>query len=222
MRYFIFLIILFLPFFGIAQRVGFVHLGLGANSYKGDLNDTYQQWTASYHAGVLFNKKKRLNGQLNIIAGKIQGNNPDYVFEKDPFSQPNTFFTTSFININYDVHLNLIKKDNFILFISQGVGLIRFSPKDQFNAKLENNFSRRAKGEEYSNIAFTLPTSAGFIYIMPSGYAFGLQTGYLNPTTDYLDNISQWGNSDKKDNVFFGRLSLFLPFSIFHKIEVVN
>ncbi|MCZ6900504.1 MAG: hypothetical protein O7F74_09725, partial [Bacteroidetes bacterium] len=44
----------------------------------------------------------------------------------------------------------------------------------------------------------------------PNGFGFGLQTGYLNTTTDFLDNISQWGNKKGNDNVLVTKFSFVI------------
>ncbi|MCR6638832.1 MAG: hypothetical protein NVV82_07550 [Sporocytophaga sp.] len=141
------------------------------------------------------------------------GQNGKYEFNPDlnPSPTPNTYFKTTLIGINYDLQLNLIKRKWGCFFISQGIGLMRFTPKDQHNDKLQTKLSTRAKGEDYNNVTFVFPTKAGVMFFLPSWYAIGLQAGYLNPTSDYLDNISNWGIKKKKDNILTIKISVFIP-----------
>lgn len=191
----------------------FIEAGISPSSYRGDLNSSFQQWTAIYNAGIKFYKKKRFNGNINLFAGNVMGQNGRYEFNPDlnPSPTPNTSFKTTVIGVNYDLQLNLIKRKWGCFFISQGIGLMRFTPKDQNNAKLQNKLSTRAKGEDYNNMTFVFPTKVGLMLFLPSWYAIGLQAGYLNPTSDYLDNISNWGVRKKKDNILTIKLSVFIP-----------
>jgi hypothetical protein len=191
----------------------FIEAGISPSSYRGDLNNSFQQWTALYNAGIKFYKKKRFNGSIILFAGNIMGQNGRYEFNPDlnPSPTPNTYFKTTLMGINYDLQLNLIKRKWGCFFISQGIGLMRFTPKDQNNDKLQTKLSTRAKGEDYNNVTFVFPTKAGVMFFLPSWYAIGLQAGYMNPTSDYLDNISNWGVKKKKDNILTIKLSVFIP-----------
>lgn len=191
----------------------FFELGLSANSYKGDLSSSFDKWTSSVHLGMRFNRKERLNGRFGLMAGNVTGENRDYEFieESGVPASPNKFFNTRLISLNYDLNINLIKTNNFILYFSQGIGLLRFNPRDANNEKLEEKFNTRARNELYNNISFIFPTNLGVMYILPNHYALGFQAGFMNPSTDYIDNISQWGHRDKKDNILMYRLTFYAP-----------
>lgn len=98
-----------------------------------------------------------------------------------------------------------------MIYISQGLGLIRYEPKDENNEPLQKKFDTRASNETYNNVSLMLPTQAGINYILKNGYGVGLQAGWLNPQTDYIDNISQWGNRQKNDNTFLVRFAFMVP-----------
>jgi hypothetical protein len=191
----------------------FLEIGVSANAYRGDLSTQHPKWSSAFHAGLKLNFKKRLNSHLNLAIGTIMGQNPDYVFvsEMNPAPSPNLFFKTNFISANYDLQLNLLKYKGFIVYLSQGIGLIRYEPKDDTNETLQNKFDTRAANETYGNVSLMLPTQAGINYILKNGYGIGLQAGWLNPQTDYIDNISQWGNRQKKDNTFMVRFAFMIP-----------
>ncbi len=197
-----------------AKRVTrFVEVGVSANAYKGDLSGSYQKWSSAFHAGLKLNFKKRLNSHLNIGIGTLTGENLNYkvATEISPEPTPNTFFKTSFVTVNYDLQVHLLKYKGLMVYLSQGFGIIRYEPKDVENNKLLNNFSTRASNESYSNVSVVLPTQAGVNYIFNNGYGVGLQAGWLNSQTDYLDNISQWGNKAKKDNALLFRFAFMVP-----------
>ncbi len=213
MRFFI-LLLLSIPFAASAQLPDkFVHFGIAMNSYKGDMG-TYDKYTGGMQFGVQFNKKKRLNGAFNLGFGSITDDDPS--IESSGLAgatEPNTYFKTNFVYLNYDLHLNIIKKQNLVVYISQGIGFMRFTPKNEDGEKLQSQQNTRISGENYRNSVLMLPTSLGAIYFLPNNIGLSLQTGLMNPSTDYLDNISEFGKSGN-DNVLTFRLAFYVPLSL--------
>jgi hypothetical protein len=191
----------------------FLELGISANAYKGDLSASYQKWTPAFHAGLKLNFKKRFNSHINLAIGSVSGENLNYAVpsEVTPAPTPNTYFKTNFVTVNYDLQLHLLKYKGLMVYISQGIGLIRYEPKDAQNNKLLDNFSSRASNESYSNVSAVLPTQAGIQYILKNGYGIGFQAGWLNLQNDYIDNISLWGSRQKKDNALLYRFAFMVP-----------
>jgi hypothetical protein len=191
----------------------FLEVGLSANAYRGDLVNRYAHWNSALQVGLKLNFKKRINSHLNLGLGSVSGQNMEYTFggETGRVSSPNTYFSTSFVALNYDLQLHLLKYRGWMVYLSQGFGLIRFTPKDADKQSLLMNFASRAGDETYSNIAVLLPTQAGINYVFPNGYGIGVQAGWLNPQTDYLDNISRWGNREKRDNLLNYRFTFMAP-----------
>ncbi|CAA9320668.1 MAG: hypothetical protein AVDCRST_MAG56-6942 [uncultured Cytophagales bacterium] len=190
-----------------------LEVGVAANAYRGDLATKYQKWSSAFQLGLKLNGKKRLNGHFNLGIGTVTGQNPDYQYtgaEAQP-ATPNVYFKTSYVSLNYDLQVNLVKSRHWIAYLSQGAGLFRFSPKDERNQALAGQLDTRAEEESYNNITVLLPTQAGVTYLFDNGYGVGMQSGWLNPQNDYLDNISQWGNRSKKDNVLSFRFSFVAP-----------
>ena len=184
-------------------------LGFGGTSYRGDLTQSFESWGGTFHAGVLFNKKKRVNGFIHLMMGGVRGNNPSYTFSAA--ATPNHYFKTSLFSVGYELRIHIIKKESYCLFVSPGISILRFNPKDEYNNPYSGQLATRAKGEEYSNIALMLPIKIGGAYYMPNGYGIGMDFGFLNPMTDYIDNISDWGNRKKKDNLMQLNLLLYIP-----------
>lgn len=205
-------ILTFYSISSVAQdgRNAWFQLGFGTNAYKGDLQG-YNKWTPSIHFGVIFNKKKRLNGEFNFNIGSLVGDNPNYVFSGNPKATPNIFFQTSFFNVNYQLHLNLIKNERFKIYLFQGIGVLNFNAKNELNENLIQKKSTRAPNEIPNNFCITLPNGIGLLYTLKNNFGFGIQTGFANTRTDYLDNISAWGNQTKKDNVLFAKFQVLVP-----------
>jgi hypothetical protein len=216
----VFLMVL-ISFFSFAQMPDrFLEIGMSGNSYKGDLSSGYYKWAGGYHFGILLNRKKRLNGHFNLMIGNIVAQNPDYYYDNGAATppSPNKFSNTRLITVNYDLHINLVKRSNFIFYLYQGIGAMRFDPRDTDNNKLLDQLNSRAKNETYSNITIFFPHGIGALYTLKQGYGVGLQTGFINPASDYLDNISQWGTVKKKDNILTFKLTLYAPLN-FSKSE---
>ncbi len=191
----------------------YLEIGAAANAYRGDLTKGYEKWSSAVHFGLLFNRRERFNGHLNLAIGTLTGQNPAYVFDGEPgaASAPNRFFRTPFFTLNYDLHFNILKTSRWIVYVSQGIGIVRFKPKDDFGNDLQENLATRSPGETYNNVSLMLPSQAGVTYLFANGYGVGVRSGWLNPQTDYLDNISQWGNRTKKDNALWVRFVFVVP-----------
>jgi len=185
----------------------FLELGVSANAYRGDLTIRYEKWTQAIHVGMKLSRKKRLNGYIGLTIGKVTGENINYTYET------NKFFVTNFIIFNYDLKVNIITREFFVLYLSQGIGLMRFTPKDKDNNDLASNPDTRAKEEskQYRNISFLFPQTIGAIYIFNNHYGVGLQIGLLNQSTDYVDNISLLSDQKIRDNILQYRFILYAP-----------
>jgi hypothetical protein len=188
----------------------FLELGISANAYQGDLS-SYQHWTAVYHLGIKFNQSGKLNSRLGISTGFLTGENRFYAF---PDGTPNNFFRASVISIDYELHFHLIKRRNCMLYLSQGISLIRFNPKNDVGNEFVNLTDTRAIDETYGNIAFALPTGIGAAYILKNGYGIGAQAQILNLQSDYLDNIGLWGVKQGNDNALRFKLFVYAPLKI--------
>ena len=193
-----------------AQSNAKLYLGVGANSYSGDLGNAYSKWTPSFHTGILFNKKKRINGSINLVFGRLTGQTLDQI--QDPDITPNDFFNTSFFSVNYDLQINLVKTEQWKLYLSQGVGFMFYTPKDENSNSLIDQPDTRPPGESYSSISVILPTKIGAFYFINTKFGVGAEVALNNPLTDYLDNISEWGTNDGNDNYMTARFVLVVPF----------
>lgn len=182
-------------------------LGTAMTAYKGELGD-YAAFTALFHARLEQNRSRLLNTAVEFGGGKLTGNNVRYVSET---GTPNRSFNTSLFYLTGHAQLNIIKKPHQRLYIGQGIGLMRFNPKDDRNNSLLNRPDTRAQDENYGNFALLLPTSLGGTYHFPNHLGIGMEIGLMNTRTDYLDNISQLGDPAAKDNVLRIQFSVIAP-----------
>lgn len=185
--------------------------GIGAASHRGDLNDRFPGSGLVAVVGVNLNTSKKLHGNLLLSIGSTSGQQLDYTVPNNPDATPNTFFQSGFIGINHELHFNLVDREKFKFYLSQGVGVMRYVPKDQFGNELSNQINTRALNETYGNLSLMLPSMVGMLYQLPNRLNLGLQAGYYNTLTDYLDNISQWGTNEGSDNILSVRFQVSVP-----------
>ena len=191
-----------------------LQLGVSANAYRGDLNSQFKKWTGTFHAGLLFAKKKRLNGSFQLAVGSVTGQTADRDYPGDPDKTPNTYFKTRIIGINYELHYNIIKNEKVTWYVGQGFGILHYNPRDEYGEDLRDQNATRAEGESYGSITIFLPTKMGAIYFLSNEFGLGLEAGIYNTMTDYLDNVSQWGTKSGNDNMLYFRFFLNIPISI--------
>jgi hypothetical protein len=194
----------------------FIEMGIAAVAYKGDLNHSYEKFTSCFHLNLHFKKNdRRINPFIGLMIGNVTGQNPTYSFAPGDTNAatptPNKFFKTSLLSINFGFLISIIRKENFNFYVGLGLGLMRLNPKDEDNKSLTDQFNTRADNETYNNFTVMLPTFAGMTYRFKNDYRVGFQAGWLNPTTDYIDNISVWGNRQKKDNILSYKFSFYIP-----------
>ncbi len=216
---FIVLIFVFSAFTAFSQTTipnRFVEIGFSTNSYKGDLSHSYNQWANGIHVGILFNKKKRLNGHLNLMMGSAIAQNPNYFFDdgSNPQPTPNKYARIRMFALNYDVHINLYKKHNLIVYLYQGIGILRFDPRSSDNKHLLDDLTTRPPNETYSNICVFLPHGIGALYVSKPGFGVGMQAGFYNTMSNHIDNVALWGDRNKNDNILSYKMTVYIPFII--------
>lgn len=186
--------------------------GLSYNAYRGDLGEGYQSGGLAVQLSYMFGHERRLHGGLHAAAGsftayELQTGPTD--FTSDVF--PNNYFSTRFFSIHYGLQYDIVRRSNWLVYISQGLGIMRFVPRDEQGNSLTDALETRADNESYGNAAAILPTQVGVDYYLPNLLGVGLKLGWLNTTTDYLDNISLLGDRPGNDNVFQLLLQLHVP-----------
>jgi len=196
-----------------AKKKQELFFGMGPTAYKGDLSDGFNKWSMSMHLGIKFNRWNKINGNFLLTIGSVTGQNVGYAFDDGnlPSPSPNRFFKTNIASINYEVHYNFINKEKLKVYASQGIGILRFQPQDEFGAGLVDQVFTRAVNETYGNITLILPTQLGVQYTLPNEYSVGVQVGFTNTLSDYIDNISSWSSSSGQDNIFSYRFQVYIP-----------
>lgn len=206
------LITSFLPGIVLAQKQSLITFGPSANSYRGELSD-YTNWSGGIQAGWIFDANKKFSGSLQAGFATASGSDRNFALQLNS-SDPdiNTFVKTNFLFINYALRFTFLRKEGISAYLSQGVGFMRFSPNDEFGDNLIDQDNTRAPNENYRNISFMLPTGLGATYLLGNGFGVNLEISLLNITSDYFDNISEFGENGS-DNILSTRLLLLVPFN---------
>jgi hypothetical protein len=126
----------------------------------------------------------------------------------------NRFFDTRYLNVHFEFHYTVFKFGNSELFVSQGLGLFRFNPLDSDKSPLLSQSFTRAEDEGYGLISFMFPSQMGFHMRLVNGFGIGVQAGFYNPLTNYIDNIGELGQGRNFDNLLFFRMMFFVPIKL--------
>jgi len=200
----------------MVKKKVFLELGISANSYKGSLTANYGNYTSSsFHCGIKFNKKTRMNGKFNLSIGSISSQNTsnlNFVDAKGNVFYPISYFKTSITNLSYELNLVLLKKKKIAANVFGGIGVSKFNVKDFDGNDLANNLSSRAKGEDFNSISFFFPLGLNAEYIWKENFRSGFSVNVMNPLTDFFDNTSQYSPyKTVKDNVLMLKFYVSAP-----------
>ncbi len=196
------------------NRNSYIQVGISPVAYRGDLGNGFSKWRMNVNLGLLFNKKDRVNGSAQIAIGSVTGQSDDREIGGSPDITPNSYFKTNFVAVNYELHYNIIRNEFLKFYIGQGFGFMHFTPKDQYGENLREQYETREEGESYGSIAVIFPTKLGAIYFLPNDFGLGFETGLYNSLTDYIDNISAWGDKGGLDNMWYFKFSLSIPVNL--------
>lgn len=104
-------------------------------------------------------------------------------------SDHNGFFSTLIYPVDVRLILQLARETPFRPFLSGGLGVIVFDPKDARNRALP-----RAARNAYGKTASYIPLGVGGEYYLNDQFAFGLNASYNLTMTDNVDDIEKEGN----------------------------
>jgi hypothetical protein len=182
-------------------------------SYRGELSQ-YNNAGAGLAIGLKLNKNQRLNGHFQMGAGQFTASESPGMPVGDLSMPYNRFVRTTLISFHFEGNINIIKRDQWGIYLAPGFGILRFIPFDGDNNNLTPQGSTRRPAEIYSNTAVWLPIGIGGQFRLNEHIGFFLQTGFRNPQTDYLDNISEFGNPLQNDQLWYIQLG------VLHKIKL--
>lgn len=191
----------------------FAGLSFGTSIPRTDLEPSYSKPGTLVSASMQFTPNRWLNVGFWLNLGEVQSENRDVRFFDQSEFQINDFARTTYQSVHVEPTLHLLKKPNYSVYLAQGFGFLRFTVFDRNNSDLVGQLNSRDQGEDYSNFTVLLPTTLNAYYFLPNDFGFHLRTGWLNSQTDYLDNISSFGNPENNDNLFILQFSIIKRFT---------
>ncbi|HAA11485.1 MAG TPA: hypothetical protein DCE41_07210 [Cytophagales bacterium] len=211
---------LLFPFFGWSQstdsippRSSAVGGGIGATSYRGDVNPSYQNFSLEGNIYFILNTQSRLSAGFVAYAGNFTGQNPNLtpqVQANGDIIQPTRFFRTSYQGLALLPRLKVVELSSFSLFVAQGVGILRFQPQNESGENLIDIPATRPTNETFGNSTVHFPTQVHLQWQWNPALAWQVQVGLMNTLTDYLDNTGELGERMGNDNLLSLRLILMV------------
>jgi hypothetical protein len=198
---------------GAGQKPLRVGIGMSGSTYVGDLNTNGEALYRFYPGmgfSLQFASPRRVSPQLNTGFGKFVAQNRD--LEPVGSVRPNTFVETRIFFVDFRLKARFMRERAFAPYVSAGIGLLGYTPRDQNGNNLLDNLSTRADGETYGSMTAGFPLSVGAELRMSPFVALGLEYTYRPTTSDYLDNIGLVGARDGKDKLQSLMLSFYFTF----------
>ena len=196
-----------------AQKPLRLGLGLMGHTYVGDLNSqggSWERFSAGANLSLQFASDRLLSPQLNAGFGKFIAQDRDIAAVDGV--QPNTFVQTTFFCVDLRLKARFLREAPVHPYLSAGVGLVGFTPRDTDGFNLIDNFGSRNAGETFGSMTAGFPLSTGIEMRMSSILHLGLEYTYRPTVSDYLDNIGQLGPRTGKDKLQALLLTLYITF----------
>jgi hypothetical protein len=186
-----------------------IGLGIGLNLSRTDLSETYQKPTSSFVAYLQFAKQRKLTSAIYLSFGQSISENSAVKFLDQSEFDINSFSLTNYQSVHFEGIYNVLRHDGFTISVAQGFGFMRYNVYDENDILLANVLNSRAQGETYSGFSILLPTSITFSYTLKNEYGIQGRLGIQNTLTDYLDNISIFGDESNNDNIISFQITVF-------------
>ncbi len=212
------LVSLFLPVLIMAQSKSEVGLMLGGANYQGDVASSkifsFKQTQAGGGLYARYHINRHISLRGSFFYTKLQGNDLNFV-EEDPWRADRGFiFSNSVYEVSFTPEFyilgNTIKRKMFRPYLFAGIGAAFTNPENNLIEKdidaVEN------EPGYYPTSHFSFPLGGGINFDINDKFTLGLEASTHFPLTDYLDGISESGNSGAKDWFVFGGLTLGYKF----------
>lgn len=192
-----------------------LRLGIGffGVAFDGDLTvdgEKFYRFNPGFNASLQFASRKLITPQLNAGFGKFVAQNRDIAAVEGV--QPNTFVETSFFYVDFRLKLKFFRKKNVNPYGSIGASLLGFTPRDQNDDPLIDNFPTRNEGETYGTITAAFPLSLGLDIHLNPLLGLNLEYTYRPVGNDYLDNIGELGTMEGNDKLHTFLLGMYVTF----------
>ena len=191
-----------------ALRIGFGYTG---NAYRGDLTqESSAMWRAEPGANLSVNldNLKKLRLQFNLGFGGFTEQADEPLPMAPEGIAPNEFVRTTFYYTDLRLQYRLFPDHAVTPYLSAGVGLFSFQPRDAAGNFLGENIFSRLPEEEYLTLIGSFPLSAGVEWKLNPILGIGLEYTYRLTGSDYLDNIGQLGTAPGADQLHVAQIKV--------------
>ena len=194
---FVLVILLFFLSYNLKAQTWEFGGGAGAAGYMGDLNTSDPIKPSGPSFGIF--AKYNFNGYLAIRAnygfGIIAA--ADSNSSNPQFRQRNLSFTTTLSEVSLMAEFNFMRyipsvtNSKWTPYFYLGLAAVNYNPTTVFNGQKYDLRPLETEGQKkpYPTMAIGIPYGLGFKYNLTSSVTVGLELGYRNPNTDYLDDV---------------------------------
>lgn len=183
-------------------------LGGGATGYFGDIKKSNPSYIAGIGAYYKVWPRTYFGAQLNYL--NLKGTDLDSVRNISFDTKIKEFYVYCRFNIldkkilkNQDIY----RKAMFVRpYLSLGIGTLRYSAT---SSTTNPDWSKKSKPENvhYPKWGFEIPAGLGLSFFVSHRISINAEFNYRFPFTDYLDDVSARGGSEK-DNFYTGELKI--------------
>jgi hypothetical protein len=198
---------------GPDQRPLRLGLGLVGATYLGDLTTQgggFNRFSPGASLSLQFASERLLSPQINAGFAKVVAQ--DRTLPAVEGVQPNTFVQTPFFFVDLRLKARFLRQTPFHPYLSAGIGMLGYTPKDADGNNLIDNLASRGEGETYGSMTAAFPLSTGMELEIHPQLGVGLEYTFRPSASDYLDNIGRLGPKAGKDQLHAIMLSLFVTF----------
>lgn len=186
---------------GKPLRIG---VGLSGVAYEGDLTqDDGDFWRVSpgLNVSLQFDGTRRINLQLRSGVGRITEQTDRMAITAPDGVTPASFVETNLFFLDLRARLRLIKRGPVQPFLGAGLGFLSFSPRDQNDNFLVENFLSRPAGETYTTLVATFPLMGGVDVRLTKQVGLELLYTFRPVMSDHLDNLGSLGRMAGNDRL---------------------
>jgi len=194
---FVLIIFLFLLSFSLKAQTWEFGGGVGAAGYMGDLNPSDPIKPSGPSFGLF--AKYNFNGYLALRANYSFGiiSAADSTSKNPQFRQRNLSFTTTLNEVavmaefNFMRYIPSVTNSKYTPYFYLGAAIVTYTPTTVYQGQKYDLRSLETEGQKkpYPNTAFSIPYGAGLKYNVSGAVTLGVEIGYRNPNTDYLDDV---------------------------------
>lgn len=215
--YFLFIILLLLPYLSMAQRYHptgveareLIAVGAGTTSYYGDIDGTAAFPDGSPHIALTYEYRflshlglRAAGSWYRLAASDAQSSKPDLQDRNLTFHSSNWELSLQAAAYLFPLEPTLWwqrKKLNAYALI--GLGITAYNPKADYQGQAWELRSMQTEGVAYGRTAIVVPFGAGLQIRLSPQLDAALQLSYHRSFTDYLDDVStQYQDQELFDN----------------------